>query len=198
MSYKTILKQCNTCKKEKPIGKNAKFCSRNCYFNSRGRLEIRNCRSCSNKFGVYLSAIRKGWGKGIYCSQKCYRIAPKSQEFKDKISKAFRGENHPNWKGGIMKGRKDRNLIEYKNWRKEVFGRDKYTCQMCGIKNRKGLGFSIRLEADHIIPYAISFTGRYDINNGRTLCTKCHYKVKKETNDMIFFHKAEYLYDQRI
>jgi len=63
---------------------------------------------------------------------------------------------------------------KYKKWRKAVFLRDNYTCQECGTKN--GNGKSVYLEPHHIKGWAKYFELRYDINNGITLCQKCHRK----------------------
>jgi len=58
----------------------------------------------------------------------------------------------------------------YKFWRKQVFERDNYTCQHCNQRGGK-------LQADHIIPWSMDIEKRYDIDNGRTLCIKCHRKT---------------------
>ena len=84
----------------------------------------------------------------------------------------IRGENHPNWKCGISKVNKsDRELamqtFEYKLWRKSVFERDDYTCQMC-------LKRGYKLQADHIKSWSLFPELRYAIDNGRTLCEDCH------------------------
>jgi 5-methylcytosine-specific restriction endonuclease McrA len=60
-----------------------------------------------------------------------------------------------------------RHSAEYKLWRKEVFERDDYTCQICGL--RGGV-----LHADHIKPFAIFPELRLEVSNGRTLCKPCH------------------------
>ena len=65
-----------------------------------------------------------------------------------------------------------RNTPEYKEWRKSVFKRDKYTCQDCGQKGGD-------LEAHHIHPFKKYPKKRYDINNGKTLCILCHRKIHK-------------------
>jgi hypothetical protein len=80
-------------------------------------------------------------------------------------------DNHWNWKGGITpENKKDRCSSKYKNWRISVFLRDKYTCQKC---NKKG-GI---LNAHHIIEFAKNKDLRFDINNGITLCKKCHINL---------------------
>lgn len=79
------------------------------------------------------------------------------------------------WKGGITKeNHKIRNSYEYKLWRKSVFERDNHTCVWCGIRNKEGLGKTIKLNADHIKPFCDYPELRFAIDNGRTLCVPCH------------------------
>jgi hypothetical protein len=59
------------------------------------------------------------------------------------------------------------NSRPYRLWRTEVFERDDYTCQECGVKG-------IELQAHHIKSYTHHKELRYDISNGRTLCVECH------------------------
>ena len=87
------------------------------------------------------------------------------------------GEKHPRWNGGsTIDSEIIRNSVQYRNWRKEVFKRDNYTCVICGARNKKGYGH-IYLNADHIKPFALYPELRLDINNGRTLCYACHLKT---------------------
>jgi hypothetical protein len=89
---------------------------------------------------------------------------------RDKIR---RGDSHPNWKGGITnQNTKDRNTGEYNQWRKSVFRRDNYTCQVCGKRGGK-------INAHHIIRFAIDKELRLDLDNGITLCIKCHKKAHR-------------------
>lgn len=169
------MKLCLVC--EDPVlttkHKSQKYCSRPCYFKARfpnRRIET-SCLNCAKEFWYYASR-----GDVKYCSSVCYFSTPKSDEFKQKISEAIKGDKHPNWKGGIMRGRKDRNLSVYKEWRLAVFARDKYTCQHCGVKNHKGLGRTVQIEADHIKSWTDYPELRYEVDNGRTLCKDCHSK----------------------
>jgi len=85
-----------------------------------------------------------------------------------------RGKNHPNYKDGgraAWARQKDMGRAEYKRWRRAVFERDDYTCQICG--ERGG-----RLCADHIMPYGDFPLLRYELSNGRTLCQDCHRRTK--------------------
>lgn len=66
-----------------------------------------------------------------------------------------------------------RRCAEYKAWRKAVYDRDGYICQMCGSRG-------VKLNAHHIFPYAYFPEKRYDINNGITLCVPCHQRWHKE------------------
>lgn len=85
-----------------------------------------------------------------------------------KHSEAMKGKNNPNWQGGKVKeNRRDRLSFEYKEWRKAVFERDNYTCQICGQVGGQ-------LNADHIKPWSKFPKLRFKISNGRTLCEGCH------------------------
>lgn len=86
----------------------------------------------------------------------------------DKIN----GSAHWNWKGGTPK--RSLNTKKYKDWRDAVYKRDNYTCQKC-FKS------GCYLNAHHIIFWSESKDLRFDINNGITLCVKCH----NTTHDLI-------------
>jgi hypothetical protein len=77
-----------------------------------------------------------------------------------------RGNLHFNWKGG----KRDRDTIEYKTWRKSVFEQNNYTCQHCQIHG-------VRLNAHHVKPWSKFIHLRYEPSNGITLCVKCHKKI---------------------
>ncbi len=81
------------------------------------------------------------------------------------------GQNHPRWKGGVSRERsKAENQIKHHAWRRQVFERDNFTCQICNIRGSA-------LEAHHVISWGDSETLRFDIANGQTLCVACHLKV---------------------
>lgn len=61
-------------------------------------------------------------------------------------------------------------LEDYNNWRRNVYKRDNYTCQICN-KNK------CLIHAHHIIPKRLNKNLIFDINNGITLCKKCHEKT---------------------
>lgn len=80
------------------------------------------------------------------------------------------GINHPKWKGGTSSEDRLSRLKFRATIQKQVFERDNYTCQMCGVHG-------LSMQVDHIQPWAEYVEGRFDINNCRTLCMKCHYKI---------------------
>lgn len=60
-----------------------------------------------------------------------------------------------------------RNNTYYKEWKRKIFERDDYTCQCCGKRGGN-------LNAHHLYNFSEYKDLRYDINNGITLCEKCH------------------------
>lgn len=89
-----------------------------------------------------------------------------------------KGENNCNWNNGSTSNtEKIRKSIKYKNWRNSVFKRDNYTCQCCG-DNRGN-----NLQAHHLYNFAEYEDLRFNVNNGITLCNKCH-----DFNQISSFH----------
>ncbi len=80
------------------------------------------------------------------------------------------GNRKPPWE---KTNKEQRNTKEYRDWRTSVFERDKYTCQIC---NKVGGD----LNAHHIKPFATHKELRFDINNGLTLCVKCHKEIHRQ------------------
>lgn len=70
----------------------------------------------------------------------------------------------------------DRNAREYRIWRDRVLERDNYTCQKCGAVYIEGT----RIHAHHIKQFTLYPELATDINNGITLCEKCHLETYKE------------------
>lgn len=80
------------------------------------------------------------------------------------------GVKHPNWNPNRTREQRilERKTFEYSQWRKNVFEKDCYTCQVCGDDSGGNL------VAHHLESYDINVKYRYDIKNGVTLCEKCH------------------------
>jgi len=79
------------------------------------------------------------------------------------------GKNAHQWNPNLTdEDRQDvRKYPEYKQWRTSVFTRDNFTCHIC---NTKG-GY---INAHHLHNYSSNKELRTDVNNGKTLCKKCH------------------------
>ena len=97
------------------------------------------------------------------------------------------GKKHPCWKENKVQSLKSqiRATFKYRQWRSDVFQRDSFICVWCGFSKGN------ILEADHIIPFAdilikneittleqaLECEELWNINNGITLCRKCHEKT---------------------
>jgi len=129
---------------------------------------------------------------------------PLSAEHREIMKKIMLGNKHGQkpkgyeYKTPIMKN--IRNSIRNQQWRQNIFIRDNFTCQKCRIKS--GCGHKVSFEAHHITSFkslleeakkymplfslyeaAMLYSPLWDINNGITLCDKCHdltRMVKKE------------------
>jgi len=197
-TMETVKTNCLTCDKEiissvvRVANGRGRFCSASCrgkYFNGdkasnwQGGLEIPRCLDCgkllSNRNNKYCQKHAHVGERGsrwiankikntcIDCgieisnkSKKCFLCSVKDRS----------GEKSVRWKGGITPFEhaervKFRNTIQ-----KKVLERDGYTCQMCGKSG-------VYLHVDHIQEWSKYVEGRFDMDNCRTLCLSCHYKI---------------------
>lgn len=108
-----------------------------------------NCKKCDKKLSYYNSNPKRTG----FC-KPCAGLLR-------------RGENNYKWKGGnpTLERTRFKDLIQ-----KQVFARDNYTCQQCGVKGGK-------LQVDHIQSWAEYVELRFNMNNCRTLCMACHYQI---------------------
>lgn len=116
--------------------------------------------------------------KGQTAWNKNKKMKPLSIEFRNKLSIIHkdRKENCPFWKGGItQKNQKIRSSFEYRLWREAVFARDNFTCQKCFQKGNE-------LHPHHIMNFSTFLSLRFAIDNGITLCKKCHIEFHKRYN----------------
>lgn len=128
------------------------------------------CKTCRNN--TKKSTSRKGLpcpdcGKPVkdWYSRRCFQCSLNYR----------RGSLNPNWKGGVRtEYLRDRTSDQYREWRRIVFERDKYTCQLCGDK-RGG-----NLVAHHILTFKNFPKFRFNPNIGVTFCRPCHINVHKQ------------------
>jgi hypothetical protein len=116
------------------------------------------------------------WNKGIKTGKPTWNKGLKNwmvHPNKGKTNPKGAGKNHWNWKGGITEvNRLFRNSGPYKEWRRLVFERDRFTCVICGYRSHKRRD----IRADHIKPYSLYPKLRLEVSNGRTLCLPCDLK----------------------
>lgn len=103
-----------------------------------------------------------------YCSRDCA----------DRHGDRLRGENHPGFKG--TNARKRSRNHQDSRWASRVLQRDGYTCKRCEVT-----GVKATLQAHHIKPYELFPDQRGEVDNGVTLCSKCHWEVH-DTMDPLF------------
>jgi len=141
--------------------RNQQYCSRECW-NHRAKV-INKCRYCGKEIRTFKSVNKQ------YCDQGC-----RDMDYRQR----FVGENSHFWRGGKTgKNKLIRTNARYAEWRVKVFTRDGHTCRKCKTKSEPGK--KVYLNAHHIKPVAKFPELAYEVDNGLTLCDKCH---KKEHN----------------
>ena len=172
----------------------ADYCSRKCKdehqkhtmkgdgnYNWKGGKIKLSCTFCKKEFKVIPARIKTG--KIMFCSTKC--MGKWKSLYK-------RGEKSSMWKGGITPITKlIRHSDKYLNWRSQIFIRDSFTCRKCGDTTSGNFhahhtkAFTKLLEEVKThLPLFVLYDGAmlynplWDINNGITLCKKCHSRKK--------------------
>ena len=141
----------------------------------------------SKGFKKRLSKRRTGEGNPMFGHKQ-------SETQKKQARERHSGERNSQWKGGITPlAARIRHCFKYCLWRSDIFTRDDFTCQKCGLRG----GY---LEADHYPKRFSKILEEYNIktleealvceelwnrNNGRTLCKKCHDKTKRRNPNFI-------------
>jgi len=154
---------CEWCGKEfhispSRLGK-SKYCCRNCYTASCLRREDVICKNCQCTFEAKSSEVSRGGGK--FCSPSC-------------SSTWHSGVNNSRYNSSLTSDERavTRNFREYRKWRLDVYNKDNFTCQKCGECGGK-------LNAHHILGYARYKDARLLVDNGETLCYRCHKEFHK-------------------
>ena len=124
-----------------------------------------NCSYCGKE--MELSKYKHNNSKNHFCSRECHGKWN---------SENLKGEKHHSYNPNITDDERElgRRIEGYKDFTKEVYKRDNYTCQCCG--DNKGHN----LNAHHIYGYTEYKDLRTDANNGVTLCEECHKKYHKQ------------------
>ena len=107
------------------------------------------------------------------------------------MSEDKKGNKCSRWKGGISPPEKIiRRSFKYREWIKQIFERDNYTCQKCKIRGGYLNAHHIKQFAQILEEYNITTIEKaecceelWDIKNGITYCANCHkekhYKNKE-------------------
>lgn len=161
----------------------ANFCCLECSYAEQGKLRREDLTG--QKFNL-LTVIecdeeRTAKGKGTYwfCDCECgtkhksilatHLKSGKTQScgclwLDEEIHSTHIYDNNPQNKSEQHKARRSK---EYLKWHNDVVTRDNYTCQCCGT-------YGGRLNAHHIVNFELGKESNYDVNNGITLCVRCH------------------------
>ena len=181
-------KKCSTCKKvfEKKITcsrkkwETMKYCSNQC-INVRRKSPLKGIPlTTEHKMKIHETLIGRTCNTGRTHIKKGQRLSPATEfkvgqksYWKGKKNPHFTGLNNPKWKGGITpENKEDRWSVEAKNFRKEIFKRDKYTCKHCGRKRKPG--DRVVLNVHHEKSFAEHKELRFVKSNVTTLCEECH------------------------
>jgi len=123
----------------------------------------KRCGYCKREYSKGpTTSITVFWNQK-FCSKLC----------SDKGGFRYSGENHPSYRENAR--RRNRGGSHHK-WANAVIGRDKSTCQSCGESG-------VELHAHHIKPYKDYPELRFDVDNGLTLCFKCHWNLHAAQNE---------------
>lgn len=155
--------------------KPANYCCADHYHKATITREKIICTECGKEFELTKSEIKWQKKRGVkhfFCSTDCSK-------------KYLRGENCSNYIQDRSKLKNPNHSLRWSadmiEWRKAVYSRDGYTCQVCGLqfleKEHNGL------HPHHIIPLSKSKELAFDVNNGIALCEKCHRKTMGHEQD---------------
>lgn len=102
-----------------------------------------------------------------------------TDEYRYKNSVLKRGNKNPMWKADKPDEEREREKMHsrrlpgYKEFRRSVYERDNYKCQVCGC-NRGG-----NLVVHHLNGFHWDVNNRVEVDNGVTLCVACHKEFHK-------------------
>lgn len=124
----------------------------------------RVCVVCNNVFVAPSTSTTR-----ITCSDLCS---------KRWMSIRQRGDKSHLWKGGKTSSAMIlRTSAEYADWRMSVFSRDGFRCAICGSRGQ--------IHAHHKKSFSEYPELRLDVNNGITVCHKCHSDIDPKAKNLV-------------
>lgn len=177
-----------------PSDKNRRrYCSKDCQYEnmSGGSIDTKEgvqkkCNFCGDVFET-----KESLSDQQFCSRECFYEHRRQRETVtcdscggtfERIPSAVREHNYCSW--DCYDEQRPENLHPLKNsdamkaWSREVKRRDGYECQECGTTGA-------RLNSHHITPVKEDRDKALDIDNGITLCLKCHSKKHPQIANLI-------------
>lgn len=203
--YKTMITiKCQQCGKEfqNYVSNHRRFCSNKCKYASKERARkiskaLKGNQNAKNKHWIFTKEHKRKLSESHKGIKYPNRKRPKSftLSHRQKIGKASKGEKNGMWRGGITPLKQIiKTCLEYRQWQRTILKRDNRICQKCEETNGRKLithhikDFSEILYKNNIqtLEQALNCQELWDINNGITLCQKCHklfHKIYGKTNN---------------
>jgi 5-methylcytosine-specific restriction endonuclease McrA len=148
--------------------------------------------------GENMSAINKRLGRVPPSRKGCKMSANSRKQISDTMKRlglkpkiVRRGEDNNKWKGGITPILTQiMHSLRMNKWRQDVYIRDNFTCQKCGVvgeylyAHHKKQFCVLIDEARKYLPLfdlyeaAMIYTPLWNLDNGITFCKKCHDEIK--------------------
>ena len=160
-----------------------KYCSRACNLEGRSRGMVTKSGKENPMYGRKRPKSEIENQKAAIAKNGHFRKGKHlSEEHKRRIGASNTGkcakEKHPKWKGGITyQNSKQRCSWPYRQWKKQVFERDDYTCVRCGSRER--------VVPHHILDWAHYIEERFAVDNGICVCHICHMDLHNWTAALV-------------
>jgi hypothetical protein len=113
------------------------------------------CQHCGKEFRQGKTEAISEFRKRKFCSMECAKYG----------QRRLYGDQHPLFKSD---SRRANRRGKHGAWARAVISRDNAICQRCGATD-------VELHAHHIKPFAEYPELRWDLANGLTLCSACHW-----------------------
>lgn len=123
----------------------------------------KECEHCKRIFPIRPKEPYSAFLKRKFCGRECIRLGQKRLYGKD--NPRYREQARRRNRGG-----------SHAKWVRAVLSRDMATCRECGAKD-------VELHAHHIKSYKDFPDLRFEVDNGLTLCFKCHWALHTAQNE---------------